>query len=345
MNGVRVAVVGATGAVGRLLLEILEERNFPVEEMYALASPRSEGESLSWRDDQISVQTLEGFDFSQVDLAFFAAGSSVAETYAPVAVAADCTVIDNSSRYRYDPGVPLVVPDVNPDVLDGHKLIANPNCSTAQMVVALKPLHDLYRIRHIEVATYQSVSGAGQKGIDRLEKEIHDLLQGRGYDGDNDLFDQQIAFNALPAIDVFQPDGYSREEWKMVQETQKIFADDNITLNPTCVRVPVFYSHSEAVSIRTASPVDLDEARAALSSTSGVVVLDNPDTREYATAITGAGRDEVFVSRLRRLLDSDCGMNLWVVSDNLRKGAALNAVQIAELIYGRAYMQQAEQMS
>lgn len=333
-----IAIVGATGAVGEALLSILEERNFPVAEIYALASERSEGSTVLFRHKQIDVQNLEYFDFVDADIAFFSAGSSVSEKYAPIAAAAGCLVIDNTSCFRYDEDVPLVVPEVNPQRVADYTrrgIIANPNCSTIQMVVALKPIYDAVGISRINVATYQAVSGTGRKAITELVSQVSELLNGRSVKPE--VYRQQIAFNVLPHIDDFQENGYTREEMKMVWETRKIFEDESIQVNPTAVRVPVFYGHSEAIHLELKAPLTAANARKLLSKAPGVCVVDNLSKFEYPTAVKHAtGHDEVFVGRIREDISHPQGLNLWVVADNIRKGAALNAIQIAE-IYHRDY--------
>ncbi|WP_439107027.1 aspartate-semialdehyde dehydrogenase [Congregibacter sp.] len=329
-----VAVVGATGAVGEAMIEILEQRDFPVGELYLLASERSAGKRVNFRGKQCVVQDLANFDFSKVRIALFSAGGSISEEYAPIAADAGCVVIDNTSHFRRDPDIPLVVPEVNPHAaVDFHArgIIANPNCSTIQMLVALKPLHDAAGITRINVATYQAVSGTGKSAIEELAGQTARLLNGQP--AQSKVYPRQIAFNALPQIDTFQDNGYTREEMKMVWETHKIFEDDSIAVNPTCVRVPVFHGHSEAVHIETRDKLGAAEARALLESAPGVTVIDEREDGGYATPVTdGAGKDAVFVSRIREDISHERGLNLWVVSDNLRKGAALNSVQIAELL-------------
>ncbi|ESZ89421.1 aspartate-semialdehyde dehydrogenase [Congregibacter litoralis] len=329
-----VAIVGATGAVGEAMIEILEQRDFPVGELYLLASERSAGKRISFRDKQIAVQDLANFDFSKVQIGLFSAGGSISEEYAPIAAEAGCVVIDNTSHFRRDHEIPLVVPEVNPHAaVDFHArgIIANPNCSTIQMLVALKPLHDAVGITRINVATYQAVSGTGKSAIEELAGQTARLLNGQP--AESKVYPRQIAFNALPQIDSFQENGYTREEMKMVWETQKIFEDDSIAVNPTCVRVPVFHGHSEAVHIETRDKLSAVEARQLLESAPGVTVIDEREDGGYATPVTdGAGNDAVFVSRIREDISHERGLDLWVVSDNLRKGAALNSVQIAELL-------------
>lgn len=326
-----VAVVGATGAVGEVILEILAERQFPVGKLYPLASERSAGKKVQFNQKMITVQDLAKFDFSKVQFAFFSAGATVSNTYAPIAAEAGCTVIDNTSRFRYESDIPLIVPEVNPMALQNYRernIIANPNCSTAQMVVALKPIYDAVGIVRINVATYQAVSGAGTKAIEELAGQTASLLNGMAVKPV--VFSKQIAFNVIPHIDVFQENGYTREEMKMVWETQKILGDDSIQVNPTAVRVPVFYGHSEAVHLETRQPISAADARELLREAPGIIVVDDGD---YPTPVTHAAmKDPVFVGRIRNDISHPNGLNLWIVSDNIRKGAALNAVQIAELI-------------
>lgn len=329
-----IAIVGATGAVGEAFITVLQERKFPIKNLYPLASTRSAGKTIAFNNHQLEILDLAEFDFSQADIALFSAGSSVAEEYAPKAVAAGCIVIDNSSFYRYEDDIPLVVPEVNAHCIAQYKtrgIIANPNCSTIQMVVALKPLHDAAGITRINVATYQSVSGTGKEAISELIAQMADLLNGRP--AKVDVYPQQIAFNAIPHIDVFEENGYTREEMKMVWETRKIMEDDNIMVNPTAVRVPVIYGHSEAIHVEFKHPLTAEKARALLAKAPGIKVVDNPTKASYPTAIKNAvGRDEVFVGRIRQDISHPCGLDLWVVADNIRKGAATNAVQIAEIL-------------
>mgnify|MGYP006285479891 FL=1 len=334
--GYRIAVVGATGNVGREMLNILAEREFPADEVAALASRRSLGTEVSYGDATLKTQDLDTFDFEGWDMALFAIGSDATKTYAPRAAAAGCVVIDNSSLYRYDPAVPLIVPEVNAGAIEGYRekmIIANPNCSTAQMVVALKPLHDRARIRRVVVSTYQSVSGAGKEGMDELwdqTKAVYNPTE----EVPPSKFQKQIAFNVIPHIDVFMEDGSTKEEWKMVAETKKI-VDPAIRVTATCVRVPVFVGHAEAINIETEEFLDEDEARDILRESPGIMVLDKREDGGYATPIDCVGDFATFVSRIRQDSTIDHGLNLWVVSDNLRKGAALNAVQIAELLGNR----------
>lgn len=327
-----VAVVGATGAVGETILSILEERNFPVGNIYALASERSVGKRVSYGDKMIKVESLDDFDFSKVQIGLFSAGGSLSKIYAPKAAEAGCIVIDNTSEFRYDDDIPLVVPEVNAHAIAQHSnrgIIANPNCSTIQMLVALKPIYDAVGISRINVATYQAVSGSGKEAIEELASQTASLLNGQP--ANSNVYPKQIAFNALPQIDVFLENGYTKEEMKMVWETKKIFEDENITVNPTCVRIPVFYGHSEAVHIETRDHIDAAAARVLLEKAAGVTVLDDRVDGGYPTAITeSAGFDPVFVGRIRDDISHENGLNMWVVSDNVRKGAALNSVQIAE---------------
>lgn len=333
-RALNVAIVGATGAVGEAMLAVLQERNFPVQDLYLLASERSVGKTLLFQNTTHAVENLETFDFSKIDIALFSAGSSVSKEYAPKAAAAGCVVIDNTSCFRYDKDIPLVVPEVNPHAISDYVnrgIIANPNCSTIQMVVALKPLYDEVGIHRINVATYQAVSGTGKEAISELIAQLGDLLNGKP--ASSSVYPQQIAFNVLPHIDEFQENGYTKEEMKMVWETQKIFEDDSILVNPTTVRVPVLYGHSEAVHVELKAPLSADEARELLRQAQGVIVVDDPSTLDYPTAFTHAvGHDEVYVGRIRNDISHPNGLNLWVVADNTRKGAATNAVQIAEIL-------------
>jgi len=327
-----VAVVGATGAVGEAMISILEEREFPVRNLYLLASSRSAGKSLEFKGKSLRVTDLAEFDFAQVQIGLFSAGGSVSEKYAPIAAAAGCVVIDNTSHFRRDEDIPLVVPEVNIDALaqyTNRNIIANPNCSTIQMLVALKPIYDAVGIERINVATYQAVSGTGKEAIEELAGQTARLLNGQ--EVECEAYPKQIAFNALPQIDTFQDNGYTREEMKMVWETQKIFCDESLRVNPTCVRIPVFFGHSEAVHVETVDPISAEDARALLANAAGVTVLDTMEDGGYPTAVTeGAGTDGVYVGRIREDISHPRGLNLWVVSDNVRKGAALNSVQIAE---------------
>ena len=334
MKEANVAIAGATGAVGEALIEILEQRKFPVTNLYLLASERSEGKRLQFRGHSVKVQRLDQFDFGQAHIGLFSAGAALSAEFAPRAAAAGCVVVDNTSHFRYEPDVPLIVPEVNAHRLGEYarrNIIANPNCSTIQMVVALKPLHDAARITRINVATYQAVSGAGAGGVRELAAQTANLLNVKGIEIAK--MPKQIAFNAIPHIDAFQDNGYTREEMKMVWETKKILEDEDIQVNPTCVRIPVFYGHSEAVHIETERKLTAAEAREILGSAPGVKVLDDPAHNGYPTAVTdGAGADPVFVGRIREDISHPRGLDLWVVSDNVRKGAALNSVQIAELL-------------
>jgi aspartate-semialdehyde dehydrogenase len=337
MKEVNVAIAGATGAVGEALLEILEERKFPVGNLHLLASERSEGKRLQFRGKSVTVERLDQFDFSKVQIGLFSAGGDLSAEFAPKAAEAGCVVIDNTSKFRYEPDIPLIVPEVNAHRLDEYtnrNIIANPNCSTIQMMVALKPLHDAARITRINVATYQAVSGAGAGAIRELAGQTADLLNTKEITIEK--MPKQIAFNAIPQIDVFQDNGYTKEEMKMVWETKKILEDDDVQVNPTCVRIPVFYGHSEAVHIETEKKLTADEARELLSGAPGVTVLDDPAHNGYPTAVTeGAGTDPVFVGRIREDISHPRGLDLWVVADNVRKGAALNSVQIAELLLNK----------
>ncbi len=331
---VNVAVVGATGAVGETMLEILEERDFPVDRLYPLASSRSAGSTVNFRNRAHTVEDLATFDFSQVAIGLFSAGGSVSAEHAPRAAAAGCVVIDNTSHFRRDEDIPLVVPEVNEAAIAGYRergIIANPNCSTIQMLVALKPLHDAAGIERINVCTYQAVSGTGKSAIQELAGQTARLLNGQPVE--TDVYPVQIAFNALPHIDSFQDNGYTREEMKMVWETRKILEDDSIQVNPTCVRIPVFYGHSEAVHIETRDKLTAAAARALLEAAPGITVIDDHEDGGYPTAVgEAAGSDPVFVGRIRDDISHPRGLNLWVVSDNVRKGAALNSVQIAECL-------------
>ncbi len=334
--GYKIAVVGATGNVGREMLNILDERQFPVDELAVLASRRSLGTEVSFGDKTLKTQDLDTFDFSGWDIALFAVGSDATKKYAPVAAKAGCLVIDNSSLYRYDPEIPLIVPEVNADAIEGYKnkmIIANPNCSTAQMVVALKPLHDRATIKRVVVSTYQSVSGAGKEAIDELwdqTKSIYNPVDNKP----PKVFTKQIAFNVIPHIDVFMDDGSTKEEWKMVAETKKI-VDKNIKVTATCVRVPVFVGHAESINIEFEDHLDEDEARDILRESPGIMVIDKREDGGYVTPVECVGDYATFISRIRQDSTIDNGLNLWCVSDNLRKGAALNAVQIAEVYVNR----------
>jgi len=327
-----VAIVGATGAVGEAMISILEERKFPVDNVYALASSRSVGKRISFNGKQLVVQDLAEFDFSQAQIGLFSAGASLSEKYAPIAAAAGCVVIDNTSQFRYDDDIPLVIPEVNPESIAEHKtrgIIANPNCSTIQMLVALKPIYDAVGIERINVCTYQAVSGSGKEGVEEVVNQTAKLLNGKPVT--TKVYPKQIAFNVLPQIDVFMDNGYTKEEMKMVWETKKIMGDDSIQVNPTAVRVPVFYGHSEAVHIETRDKISVEKVRELLSATQGITVLDERVDGGYPTAVTeSSGNDDVFVGRIREDISHEKGIDLWVVADNVRKGAALNSVQIAE---------------
>ena len=340
--GYRVAVVGATGNVGREMMAILEEVNFPVDEIFAVASRKSIGVEVSFGEKTLKCVDLQTFDFSKVDIVLMSAGGDVSKEWSEKIGKQGPVVIDNSSAFRMHPDVPLIVPEVNPDAVEGFRkknIIANPNCSTAQLVVALKPLHDEARIKRVVVSTYQSVSGAGKAGMDELWSQTK-AIYGLG-DATPKKFTKQIAFNAIPHIDVFLPDGSTKEEWKMSAETKKIL-DPAIELTATCVRVPVFVSHSEAVNIEFHSPMDEDEARDILRESPGVVVVDKREDGGYITPVEAAGEFPVYVSRIRKDPTVEHGLNLWCVSDNLRKGAALNAVQIAQLLHERGLLERAD---
>jgi aspartate-semialdehyde dehydrogenase len=334
--GYKIVVVGATGNVGREMLNILAEREFPVDEIAVLASRRSQGTEVSFGDRTLTCQDLDRFDFAGWDMALFAIGSEATRTYAPRAAKAGCIVIDNSSLYRYDPDVPLVVPEVNPEAVEGYSkknIIANPNCSTAQMVVALKPLHDRARIRRVVVSTYQSVSGSGKEAMDELWDQTKGIYV-PGQEVKPKVYPKQIAFNVIPHIDVFLEDGSTKEEWKMVAETKKI-VDPAIKVTATCVRVPVFVGHAEAINIEFEDHLDEEEARDILREAPGIMVVDKREPGGYVTPVECVGEYATFVSRIRQDSTIDNGINLWCVSDNLRKGAALNAVQIAETLGNR----------
>ena len=334
-----VAVVGATGAVGGEMVSILAQREFPAARLFPLASKRSLGKTVEFRGEQIAVEDLAQFDFARAQIALFSAGGDIARQYAPQAAAAGAAVVDNSSAFRQDDDAPLVVSEVNPEALEtlagsARKIVSNPNCSTMQMLVALKPIYDAVGIARINVATYQAVSGAGARAIEELAAQSRALLSGQAATGS--VFPARIAFNALPHIDSFQPNGYTREEMKMAWETRKILADDDIAVNATAVRVPVFYGHSEAAHIETRDKISAATAREILREAPGVRVIDDPQTAAYPTpALEAAGADEVFVGRIREDLSHPRGLNLWIVGDNIRKGAALNTVQIAELLVAR----------
>jgi len=337
MGSKNVAIVGATGAVGESMLELLESRKFPVDNLYLLASERSAGSRLPFAERNIRVENLADFDFGQVDIGLFSAGDSISAKYAPIAAEKGCVVIDNTAHFRYDDDIPLVIPEVNPDAIADYKnrgIIANPNCSTIQMLVALKPIYDAVGIKRINVATYQAVSGTGKEAIEELAAQTASLLNAKPVK--TEVYPKQIAFNALPHIDVFKDNGYTKEEMKMVWETHKIFADDSVLVNPTAVRIPVFYGHSEALHIETVDKISAAEARELLEKAPGVEVMDEHADGGYPTAVTeGAGTDPVFVGRIREDISHPKGLDLWVVADNVRKGAALNSVQIAEVLIAK----------
>ena len=329
-----VAVVGATGAVGRTMLSILEERKFPIGRLVPLASARSAGTQVEFNGAKITVQELKADSFEGLDIALFSAGGSISREFCPIAAQAGCVVIDNSSAFRMEKDVPLVVPEINPHVIgENPGIIANPNCSTIQMVMVLKPIHDRYQIKRVVVSTYQSVSGTGQSAIEELKVQTGQVLKEQP--ATKDVYPHQIAFNCLPHIDTFLDSGYTKEEMKMVNETRKILEDDAIQVSPTTVRVPVFYAHSEAVNVETEQVIDVKELRRILGSAPGVRLVDSPGKTEYPLAVDAAGRDEVMVGRIRADLDNPRAVNLWIVADNLRKGAALNAIQIAEVLIRR----------
>ena len=329
-----IAVVGATGVVGESILEILSQRKFPVGKVYALASERSVGRQVDYGHKKITVEDLAEFDFSKVQIGLFSAGGSISEEFAPKAAAAGCVVIDNTSHFRYDDDIPLVVPEVNPDAIADYinrGIIANPNCSTIQMLVALKPIYDAVGIERINVCTYQAVSGAGKSAVEELVRQTSMLLNGRPMDIKGSA--KQIAFNAVPHIDVFLENRYTKEEMKMVWETRKILGDESILVNPTAVRIPVFFGHSEAVHIETRDKISAEVATELLVNSPGIEVLDGVEMGQYPTAVTeSSGNDPVYVGRIREDISHPTGLNLWVVADNIRKGAALNSVQIAEIL-------------
>ncbi len=330
----RVGVVGATGAVGREMIKILEQRNFPIKNLRLLASHRSVGTKLSFKEEKIAVEELKEDSFDELDIALFSAGGSVSKQFAPIAAQKNCVVVDNSSAWRMDPEVPLVVPEVNPGDLYDHKnIIANPNCSTIQMVVVLKPLHDAAKIKRVVVSTYQAVSGTGQKAIEELQTQVRALFNMQ--EPECKVYPYQIAFNCLPHIDIFLDNDYTKEEMKMVNETKKIMGDDSIKVTATTVRVPVFYGHSESVNIEFEKQIPAKEARAILTQSPGIKVLDNPKENIYPLPIFAAGEDDVFVGRIREDDTVEHGLNMWIVADNLRKGAALNTIQIAEELIKR----------
>ena len=329
-----VAVVGATGAVGETMLDILHQRQFPVGKIYALASERSAGNTVSFGNRSLVVEDLATFDFSKVQVGLFSPGASVSKIYAPKAAEAGCIVIDNTSEFRYDDEVPLVVPEVNPHAIANYKnkgIIANPNCSTIQMMVALKPIYDAVGINRINVCTYQAVSGTGKPAMEELAKQTAALLNGRSVE--SEVYPKQIAFNVLPHIDVFEDNGYTKEEMKMVWETKKILEDDTVLINPTAVRVPVFYGHSEAIHIETDKKITAQQAKELFKKFDGIELIDEHQDGGYPTAVTEAsGSDPVYVGRVREDISHENGLDLWVVADNVRKGAALNSIQIAELL-------------
>ena len=329
-----IAIAGATGLVGETMLSILEQINFPFKKVYVLASSRSSGKTISFKGDDLIVQELETFNFDKVDIGLFSPGASVSAVHAPRAVDAGCIVIDNTSQFRYDDDVPLVVTEVNPHVISGYKkkgIIANPNCSTIQMLVALKPIYDAVGIERINVCTYQAVSGTGKEAIDELANQSINIMNAK--DIESSVYSKQIAFNVIPHIDEFQSNKYTKEEMKMVWETKKIFDDDSILVNPTAVRVPVFYGHSEAIHIETKEKIGAESAKELLKKMPGVTVIDEQKDGGYPTAVTeAAGENPVFVGRIREDISHPRGLNMWVVSDNVRKGAALNSIQIADIL-------------
>jgi aspartate-semialdehyde dehydrogenase len=339
MRTYSVAVVGATGAVGNEMISILEERNFPVGELRLLASERSLGKELTFKKKNYPVAVLDENSFEGIEIGLFSAGGSISERFAPIAADVGCIVVDNTSAFRMDPEIPLVVPEVNPEAITDFRnkgIIANPNCSTIQMVVALKPIHSFARIKRIVVSTYQAVSGTGKEAIEELAQQTRALLNLE--EPEIKVYPHRIAFNCLPHIDVFLENGYTKEEMKMVNETQKILGDPSIAVTATTVRVPVFYSHSESVNIETERKITADEVREILAEAPGIKVVDDPAKCEYPLAIDGAGRDETFVGRIREDESIANGINMWIVSDNIRKGAALNTIQIAEILI-RDYIQ------
>ncbi len=333
MKKYNVAVVGATGAVGNEMVATLEQRNFPVNKLVLLASSRSLGRTLTYKGEEIPVDELTENSFNGIDIGLFSPGSSVSLKFAPVAATKGCVVIDNTAAFRMEPDVPLVVPEVNAHAVKDYKkrgIIANPNCSTIQMVVVLKPLHDAAKIKRVVVSTYQAVSGTGKKAINELEQQVLAIYNNKAVE--HNVYPYQIAFNCLPHIDVFLENGYTKEEMKMVNETRKIMEDDSILVTATTVRVPVFYGHSESVNVEFEKPLSPDEARNILKNSPGIEVVDNPSKNKYPLAVDAAGKDETFVGRIRKDDSVPYGLNMWIVSDNIRKGAALNAVQIAEVL-------------
>ena len=333
MRSYNVAVVGATGAVGNMMIDILEDRNFPVSELTLLASERSLGKTLEFKGKSYPVEVLNEDSFEGVEVGLFSAGGSISKCFAPVAARAGCVVIDNTSAFRMDPDVPLVVPEINPETIERYKtkgIIANPNCSTIQMVMALKPIHDAVKIKRIVVSTYQAVSGTGKKAVEELAEQTRSLMNLN--EPKVEVYPHRIAFNCLPHIGEFLDNGYTVEEMKMVNETRKILEDDSMAITATTVRVPVFYSHSEAVNIETERKITCEEVKDLLSRAPGITVVDNPDKAEYPLATDAAGKDDTFVGRIREDKSIANGINMWIVSDNLRKGAALNTIQIAEVL-------------
>ena len=334
MKKYNIAVVGATGAVGEQMLTILKQRNFPAKNVYALASSRSVGKKVNFGDEELEVQELATFDFSKTQVSLFSPGAKISKEFAPKAAAQGCVVVDNTSQFRYDDDIPLVVPEVNEHQISNYKtrgIIANPNCSTIQMVVALKPLHDAVGIERVNVATYQAVSGTGKDAIEELDLQTNNIIHGEPVNCN--VYPKQIAFNALPHIDVFLENGYTKEEMKMVWETQKIMEDDSILVNPTTVRIPVKYGHSEAVHLELKRPLLAEDAQEILATAPGIQIVDERKDGGYPTAVTeGEGNDAVYVGRIRTDISHPRGLNMWVVSDNLRKGAALNSIQIAEIL-------------
>ena len=326
-----IAIVGATGIVGESLLDIISSRKLPIENIIAIASKRSEGNKVKFGNQLLDIIAIDDYDFKDIDIAFFSAGSSVSQQYAPIAANAGAVVIDNTSEFRYVDDIPLVVPEVNPDAINKYKktnIIANPNCSTIQMLVALKPIHDRYKILSINVCTYQAVSGSGKKGVDELLEQSHSYMNQQEIK--SSIYPKQIAFNVIPFVDSFCENGYTKEEMKMVWETQKIL-DKDIKVNATAVRVPVLIGHSESVTIETESPISIEDIKSDFKNDNGVELIDNPGNDEYPTAfVDGHGTDKVYVGRIRKSLDNDNILNIWIVAENVRKGAALNSVQIAE---------------
>ena len=332
-RGYNVAVVGVTGAVGEEMLKILSQRNFPVSNLKALASERSEGKTLKFGSEELKVERLTPSSFKEIEIALFSAGTSISREFSPIAVQAGAVVVDNSAAFRMDPDAPLIVPEVNPHAAKNHKgIIANPNCSTIQMVVAIYPIHKVSRIRRIIVSTYQAVSGTGREAIEELKNQAYQWA--REDKITQEVYPYQIGFNLLPHIGEFLPNRYTSEEMKMLDETRKIMEDERIMVTATCVRVPVFYSHSEAVTIETERKVSVEEAREILSRSPGIIVQDDPQNNIYPLPLEAEGKDEVFVGRIREDESAENSLNLWIVSDNLRKGAALNTIQIAELLIG-----------